>query len=66
MVRTSRRQLGCETAVARPPFMPRLAILLDQWLVTHSPGRAADMALGVAAVAVLTAFYFGWRASTLA
>ena len=48
--------------VAKRPFMPRIAVCLDHWLVT-SASPALDQV--VAAVAILLSFYFGWRSSTV-
>mgnify|MGYP007046702721 CR=1 FL=1 len=42
--------------------MPRLAQLLDQYLMTGTH----DTAVHRACAAVLLCFYFGWRSSTVA
>ena len=57
-----RRRLGSDISATKSPFMPRLAQLLDQVLVTQGHDRGVHSACA----AILLCFYFGWRSSTVA
>ena len=58
----ARRQLGVDRPTVKAPFMPRLAQILDQYLLLQ---RSCNSFPATAAMAVLLCFYFGWRSSTV-
>lgn len=63
---TVRRAVGTDTPSVKAPFMPRIAIALDAWLLASGTISPRDLQLEHATAAILLSFVFGWRASTTA
>jgi hypothetical protein len=63
---TVRRKEGSKPSTVKAPFMPRVAMALDAWLLASRTTFSRDLKLEHATAAILLSYVFGWRASTVA